>query len=143
MSDSTATLSWSASSDDVGVVGYGLYVGGLRIATTTQTSYAFSGLSCGSNYTFGVDAYDAAGNRSPVATMIVTTSSLRDDTAAWGRHEPADGADESLADGRLGLGRDVVVERFDRRRRRDRLRRLRRGLQDRHELRRRATPSRG
>ena len=74
VSDSAATLSWSESTDDVGVTGYGLYVGGLRIATSTQTSYAFSGLSCESNYTFGVDAYDAAGNRSPVATLIVTTS---------------------------------------------------------------------
>ena len=74
VSDSTATLSWNASTDDVGVTGYGLYVGGIRIDTTSQTSYAFSGLSCASNYTLGVDAYDAAGNRSPVSTLIVTTS---------------------------------------------------------------------
>ena len=74
VSDSTATLSWSASTDDVGVAGYGVYVGGVRIATSSQTSYAFSGLSCASNYTLGVDAYDAAGNRSPVSTLVVTTS---------------------------------------------------------------------
>ena len=93
-----ATLSWGASTDDVGVVGYGVYVGGIRIGTTSQTSYAFSGLSCASNYTLGVDAYDAAGNRSPVATLIVTTSACARHHARRrrrGRHEPADRADES------------------------------------------------
>ena len=74
VSDSAATVSWSASTDDVGVTGYGLYVGGIRIDSSSQTSYAFSGLSCASDYTLGVDAYDAAGNRSPVATLIITTS---------------------------------------------------------------------
>ena len=78
MTQSAATLSWSASTDNVGVVGYHLYVDGVGVGTTSQTSFAFSGFSCGTSYTLGVDAYDAAGNRSAVSTLIVTTSACAD-----------------------------------------------------------------
>ena len=61
VAQSAVTLSWAASSDNVGVVGYDLYLGALSVGTSAQTSYAFSGLSCGTAYTLGVDAYDAAG----------------------------------------------------------------------------------
>ena len=78
VTQSAATLSWSASTDNVGVVGYHLYVSGVGVGTTVSTSYAFSGFSCGTSYTLGVDAYDAAGNRSTVSTLIVTTSACAD-----------------------------------------------------------------
>ena len=41
----SATLSWNASSDNVGVTGYRLFRGGLAGRTASGTSYAFSGLS--------------------------------------------------------------------------------------------------
>ena len=78
VTQSAVTLSWSASSDNVGVVGYDLLLGGLVVGTSAQTSYAFSGLSCNTAYTLGVDAYDAAGNRSTVSSLIVTTSACAD-----------------------------------------------------------------
>ena len=78
MTQSAVTLSWSASSDNVGVVGYDLLLGGLVVGTSAQTSYAFSGLSCNTAYTLGVDAFDAAGNRSTVSSLIVTTSACAD-----------------------------------------------------------------
>ncbi|TMJ94021.1 MAG: hypothetical protein E6G67_10675, partial [Actinobacteria bacterium] len=59
----SATLSWSPSTDNVGVVGYGAYQGGIRIAQTSLTSYTFSSLSCGATTAVGLDAYDATGNR--------------------------------------------------------------------------------
>ena len=67
-------LAWSASSDNVGVTGYDLYLGGNRTTATQALSASLSGLSCGTAYTLGVDAYDAAGNRSPVTTLPVTTA---------------------------------------------------------------------
>ncbi|GIU94460.1 MAG: hypothetical protein KatS3mg012_0917 [Gaiellaceae bacterium] len=76
-SDSIA-LSWSASSDDVGVVGYGLYRNGVLVGATSGTSGIFVGLACNTSYTLGVDAFDAAGNRSPRAVMMVSTSSCPD-----------------------------------------------------------------
>lgn len=75
-------ISWTASTDNVGVTGYGLYTGGQTpIATTTTTSYAFTGLNCGSTYSFGVDAYDARGNRSPEVIINATTQACGDTTA--------------------------------------------------------------
>jgi chitodextrinase len=67
-------LSWTASSDDTGVVGYGLDVNGTSVGTTPGTSYSFAGLVCGTTYTLGVDAYDAAGNSSPRSTLSATTA---------------------------------------------------------------------
>ena len=67
-------LSWTASTDDVGVTGYGLYLSGSRTSETTGTSAEFTGLKCGTTYTLGVDAKDAGGLRSAVATLSTATS---------------------------------------------------------------------
>jgi chitodextrinase len=74
-------LSWSASSDNVGVTGYGLYQGGAQVGTTTGTTGIFPGLTCNTNYTLAVDAYDAAGNRSAKAIVMVATTACPDTTA--------------------------------------------------------------
>jgi chitodextrinase len=76
-SGATATsvgLSWTASTDNVGVAGYRLYVGGTQVGTATTTSYTFTGLTCGTTYTLGVAAVDAAGNLSATATASPSTS---------------------------------------------------------------------
>jgi chitodextrinase len=78
VTQAAATLTWTASTDNVGVTGYDLYLEGIGAGTTTQTSYAFSGLSCGTAYTLGIDAYDAAGNRSAISMLIVTTAACAD-----------------------------------------------------------------
>ena len=69
----TVSVSWTASFDDTGVAGYGAYVNTALKGTTPTTGYTFSGLSCGRSYTFGVDAYDAAGNRSATTTVVAAT----------------------------------------------------------------------
>ena len=68
------TLGWSASGDNVGVSGYDLYVNSSKVGTASTTSYAFSGLTCGTSSTLGVVAFDGAGNRSAQATLAATTS---------------------------------------------------------------------
>src|SRR4029077_12901619 len=50
-SDRTITLAWSASTDNVSVTGYQLYLNGSSAGTTQSTSYAFTGLNCGTTYT--------------------------------------------------------------------------------------------
>ena len=47
------TVSWTASTDNVGVTGYTLYVNGAQVGTTTGTSATATGLSCGTAYTVG------------------------------------------------------------------------------------------
>ena len=71
---SSITLSWTASTDNVGVTGYRLYLGGSQVGTSSSTSYVFSGLSCGTSYTLGVAAVDAAGNVSGTATLSATAA---------------------------------------------------------------------
>ena len=48
-----------------------------RSPTSTSTSSAQTGLACGTSYTFGVVARDAAGNSSPTASLNVSTSAAR------------------------------------------------------------------
>lgn len=74
----SVSLSWAASSDDVGVVGYGAYRDGELLGSTVQTTYTFAGLACNTSRTFGIDAYDAAGNRSARANVVVQTAACGD-----------------------------------------------------------------
>jgi hypothetical protein len=67
-------ISWPASTDNVAVKGYDVYKNGSAMSTPTLTSSTLSGLSCGTSYTVGVDAYDAAGNHSAKTSKTVSTS---------------------------------------------------------------------
>ncbi len=67
------TLSWNASSDNVGVTGYSRYQNGTLVSSGTGTSFSFTGLACGTSYTLAVDAYDAAGNRSTRPSISAST----------------------------------------------------------------------
>ena len=77
---STATLSWTASTDNFAVTGYRLFLGGSQVGTSATTSYTYTGLTCGTTYTLGVVAVDAAGNVSGTATKSVTTAACADTT---------------------------------------------------------------
>lgn len=78
---SSLQLSWTASTDNVGVAGYRIYRNGTLIATTTSASYSSTGLSAGTAYSFRVSAYDASGNASAQsAALAVTTASAAGDT---------------------------------------------------------------
>src|SRR5207245_559132 len=63
-----ANLSWSASTDNVGVTGYIVRRNGVQIATPATTSFADTGLSIATTYSYTVAARDAAGNLSPNST---------------------------------------------------------------------------
>jgi glucuronoarabinoxylan endo-1,4-beta-xylanase len=85
----SATLSWPASTDNVGVAGYDV----VRVSGTTETAAASSttngatvtGLTASTAYTFAVYARDAAGNRSArSATVAVTTSASSGGTGTCG-----------------------------------------------------------
>lgn len=71
----SVSLSWTASTDNVGVTGYRVLRGGTQVGTTTGTTYTDSGLTASTAYTYTVQAYDAAGNSSaPSSPLTVTTS---------------------------------------------------------------------
>jgi len=69
ISASEIDLSWSASTDNVGVAGYHLYRSGNQITSTASTTFADTGLASSTKYVYYVEAYDAAGNVSAQATL--------------------------------------------------------------------------
>jgi len=70
----TTDLNWSASSDNVGVVGYDVYQGGTNLGTVTSTSANITGLTANTSYTFRVTAKDAAGNESGFSNTVNVTT---------------------------------------------------------------------
>ncbi|MBY9078826.1 fibronectin type III domain-containing protein [Paenibacillus sp. HN-1] len=74
-SDTTATLAWTASTDDTGVIGYDIYQGTTIVGSTTTTNYVVTGLTANTLYTFIVKARDAAGNVSTASNSVSVTTS--------------------------------------------------------------------
>jgi len=72
-SETSISVSWSASTDNIGVTGYNLYKNGTFISQVSGTTYTFSSLTCGTTYSFAVEALDAAGNKSSQATLSAAT----------------------------------------------------------------------
>lgn len=71
---SSALVSWTASTDNVGVTGYEIYRNEVKLGTSATTSYTDNGLSAQTDYSYTVKAYDAAGNLSAFsAAALVTT----------------------------------------------------------------------
>lgn len=64
--DDTFQAVWDASTDDVAVTGYNVYVDGYFITTVTDLYYNHIGLTRGQVYYIGVSAIDADGNESEV-----------------------------------------------------------------------------
>lgn len=77
----SVALGWTASTDDTAVTGYavlrstsgkpGSYS---QVATSTTTSYTDAGLRSGKRYWYGVQAHDAAGNRSAMSATVSATT---------------------------------------------------------------------
>lgn len=75
LSSAQIDLSWVASTDNVGVVGYEVFQNSVQVGTTTNTFFSNFGLAPATAYSFTVRAYDAAGNRSNFSA-IATTSTM-------------------------------------------------------------------
>ena len=94
VSSSQINLSWSASTDNVGVTGYHVFRdgGGTAIATVTSgTSYPDAALVAGSNHSYNVSALDAAGNESAKSSPASATTSSGSSTSTTATFTP--GAD--------------------------------------------------
>jgi len=72
-SSSNASLSWTTSTDNVGVAGYYVLRNGVNVYTTGETVFTDSGLTGNTTYTYQIEAFDLAGNISPAATATITT----------------------------------------------------------------------
>ena len=91
-SSTVVNLTWSASSDSVGVTSYRVQRDGVAIANSVVgTSYSDTGLTPNTAYSYTVSAVDAAGNRSlestadPVTTPAAPGSSSGSPARSGGR----------------------------------------------------------
>jgi len=67
LDSATIRVTWTASTDNVGVVGYKVLRDGEQVTTlySADTAYDDSGLDADTTYSYQVRAFDAAGNNSP------------------------------------------------------------------------------
>ncbi|MFC4100260.1 fibronectin type III domain-containing protein [Paenibacillus xanthanilyticus] len=80
--DTSVTLSWTASTDNLGVAGYEIFRGATLAGTTTgSTTYTVTGLSPSTSYTFTVKAKDGSGNRSAASGAVSVTTNVS--SANW------------------------------------------------------------
>lgn len=74
-------FAWNASTDNVGVTGYAVYRGSQKIATTTDTAFADTGLTPKTAYSYRVRALDAQGNASGYSSTLNVSTLPPDRTA--------------------------------------------------------------
>jgi chitodextrinase len=67
-------LTWSPSTDDVGVAGYEILRDGVQIGTSSTASYADLTTRSSTTYSYTVRAYDVVGNRSGESTAANVTT---------------------------------------------------------------------
>jgi chitodextrinase len=84
VSSSQINISWTASTDNVGVAGYRIYRNGAQITTTANTAYSDTGLSPSTTYNYTVAAYDAAGNTSAQSNTASATTQAPSPTITIG-----------------------------------------------------------
>ena len=91
VSSSQINLTWTASTDNVGVAGYKIYrctgsgcTPSSLLTTAPGTSYSDTGLSASTVYVYAVSAYDAAGNESAKSTSASATTQSGQTTATLG-----------------------------------------------------------
>ncbi|WP_369012550.1 DUF5977 domain-containing protein [Flavobacterium anhuiense] len=74
-------LSWTAATDNLGIVGYDIFQNDIFLASTTADvlQYDITGLSGSTTYSYYIKAKDAAGNssKSNIVTVTIASNTLR------------------------------------------------------------------
>lgn len=71
---STLDLSWTASTDNVGVTSYEIFKDDVFLVSSVTNSYYIAGLAEGTSYNFTVYAKDAANNTSLISNTVTATT---------------------------------------------------------------------
>jgi chitinase len=82
ITDSTVTLAWESSTDNIGVKSYDVYQNNIVIGNTISTQFTVKNLSPNTSYTFFIKAKDASGN------MSASSNTIQVATAAPGMDQP-------------------------------------------------------
>ncbi|NEW80444.1 MAG: T9SS type A sorting domain-containing protein [Gelidibacter sp.] len=70
LTDTSVTISWGASTDNIGVYDYLVYLNGSYLQTATSTSTSITNLSPNTSYNFTVKARDASSNFSSASSIL-------------------------------------------------------------------------
>jgi endo-1,4-beta-xylanase len=68
------SLSWKASTDNVGIGSYDIYNGDKLVGSTSSTNYTVTGLNPSTDYSFTIKAKDMSGNVSPDSDVFTATT---------------------------------------------------------------------
>lgn len=71
------TLTWQASTDDVGVTGYRVYRDGAQVATVATTAFGDRSFTAGQTYVYTVSAFDVSGNESALSNAATVTTARK------------------------------------------------------------------
>ena len=84
VTETTAKLTWSEATDNVGVAGYNVYVNEAKVNDTlvTGTEYSLTDLTAATEYSVTVTAVDAAENESAKSETVVFITEAETDTEA-------------------------------------------------------------
>jgi pullulanase len=74
ITSSSVALSWTASTSSAGVAGYNILRSGVKVGTSTTTSYTDTGLLASTSYSYTVTAFDSAGNTSAASAALSVTT---------------------------------------------------------------------
>ncbi len=74
VTSTAATISWTASTDNVGVATYKVLRNNAQVGTTTTTSFTNTGLAPSTTYSYTAQAFDAAGNSSGISAPVSATT---------------------------------------------------------------------
>jgi endonuclease I len=77
----SVSLSWTASTDNIGVTGYDVYMNSVLKTTVTTLTSTISGLTASTAYSFYIKAKDAAGNTSASSNTVSATTNSSGGTA--------------------------------------------------------------
>jgi acid phosphatase type 7 len=89
-SSTQVNLSWTASTDNVGVTGYRVYRNGAFLANTgTTTSFSDTTVAAGTTYSYQVSAVDAAANESAKSNSASVTTPPSPGTLTFGPTDDA------------------------------------------------------
>lgn len=79
ITDNSAVVSWTASTDNVGVAGYNIYLNGNKINAlpVTELQFQLTGLAAETEYQVRIEAVDGAGNTSSSGSISFATEALQ------------------------------------------------------------------
>ncbi len=105
--DTTADLSWSGATDNVGVTGYKVFKdSGLEATLGNVTTYSATGLTASTTYQFTVKALDAAGNESADSNSVTVTTNSG--SGSGGASVWAESGSVASYDGEVAVGTTAV-----------------------------------